>query len=114
MNQRNYQRELDSILDRIPRGEKRLFLHSCCAPCSSYVLEYLSAYFQITVSDPVYCPALADNFFGSSITPLFRAIPIYGRGYSGPQSLLIQPFHFFPVNQVEPSVQISRPQILVL
>lgn len=49
MNQRNYQRELDSILDRIPRGEKRLFLHSCCAPCSSYVLEYLSAYFQITV-----------------------------------------------------------------
>lgn len=49
MNQRNYQRELDSILDRIPRGEKRLFLHSCCAPCSSYVLEYLSAYFHITV-----------------------------------------------------------------
>lgn len=26
-----------------------LFLHSCCAPCSSYVLEYLSEYFQITV-----------------------------------------------------------------
>lgn len=49
MNRRNYQRELDSILDRIPRGEKRLFLHSCCAPCSSYVLEYLSAYFQVTV-----------------------------------------------------------------
>lgn len=49
MNNRNYQRELDGILDRIPRGEKRLFLHSCCAPCSSYVLEYLSAYFQVTV-----------------------------------------------------------------
>ncbi len=28
----------------------RLFLiHSCCAPCSSYVLEYLSRYFRITV-----------------------------------------------------------------
>lgn len=49
MNQRNYQRELDSILEKIPRGEKRLFLHSCCAPCSSYVLEYLSEYFWITV-----------------------------------------------------------------
>lgn len=49
MNQRNYQRELDRILETIPRGEKRLFLHSCCAPCSSYVLEYLSAYFLITV-----------------------------------------------------------------
>lgn len=27
----------------------RLFLHSCCAPCSSYTLEYLSGYFEITV-----------------------------------------------------------------
>ena len=27
----------------------RLFLHSCCAPCSSYVLEYLSRYFEVTV-----------------------------------------------------------------
>lgn len=49
MNQRNYQRELDKILERLPRGEKNLFLHSCCAPCSSYVLEYLSTYFPITV-----------------------------------------------------------------
>lgn len=49
MNRRNYQRELDNILEKVPRGEKRLFLHSCCAPCSSYVLEYLSVYFPITV-----------------------------------------------------------------
>lgn len=49
MNQRNYQRELDKILEMLPRGEKKLFLHSCCAPCSSYVLEYLSTYFPITV-----------------------------------------------------------------
>lgn len=49
MNQRNYQRELEGILEKLPRGERRLFLHSCCAPCSSYVLEYLSAYFPITV-----------------------------------------------------------------
>lgn len=32
-----------------PDTPPRLFLHSCCAPCSSYVLEYLSVYFQITV-----------------------------------------------------------------
>ena len=30
-------------------GTPSLLLHSCCAPCSSYVLEYLSRYFQITV-----------------------------------------------------------------
>ncbi len=49
MNQRNYQRELDRILENVPKGTQRLFLHSCCAPCSSYVLEYLRQYFQITV-----------------------------------------------------------------
>ncbi|MCI8453670.1 MAG: epoxyqueuosine reductase QueH [Lachnospiraceae bacterium] len=51
MNQRNYQKELDRLLTQI--GEEgafpRLLLHSCCAPCSSYVLEYLSRYFRITV-----------------------------------------------------------------
>ena len=47
----NYQKELDQIIARLEeRGErKKLLLHSCCAPCSSYVLEYLSRYFYITV-----------------------------------------------------------------
>ena len=51
MNNRNYQKELDQILEKLdPTKEKpRLLLHSCCAPCSSYVLEYLHKYFQITV-----------------------------------------------------------------
>lgn len=51
MNQRNYQKELDRILAECQAEAKvpRLFLHSCCAPCSSYVLEYLSEYFDITV-----------------------------------------------------------------
>lgn len=48
-NQRNYQRELEQILCRPETTGKRLFLHSCCAPCSSYVLEYLRKYFAITV-----------------------------------------------------------------
>ncbi len=51
MNKRNYQKELEKILSGLPKegAPKTLFLHSCCAPCSSYVLEYLSKYFQITV-----------------------------------------------------------------
>ncbi len=52
MNQkRNYQKELDKKLEAFQREGQvpALFLHSCCAPCSSYVLEYLSNYFQITV-----------------------------------------------------------------
>ncbi len=45
----NYQRELDKILEKLGGEKPRLLLHSCCAPCSSYVLEYLSKYFAITV-----------------------------------------------------------------
>lgn len=47
---KNYQRELDNIIENINNScVPTLLLHSCCAPCSSYVLEYLSKYFEITV-----------------------------------------------------------------
>lgn len=50
-NNVNYQKQLDKIISEI--SEKNitptLFLHSCCAPCSSYVLTYLAEYFKITV-----------------------------------------------------------------
>ena len=66
MNKRNYQKELDRVLEKLLVKEQcgvqedkhiretaeavpRLLLHSCCAPCSSYVLDYLSKYFRITV-----------------------------------------------------------------
>lgn len=51
MNKRNYQKELDKLLEGFERERivPSLFLHSCCAPCSSYCLEYLSDHFEITV-----------------------------------------------------------------
>ena len=51
MNKVNYQIETDKIIKRIQTegSVPRLLLHSCCAPCSSYTLEYLSEYFEITV-----------------------------------------------------------------
>ncbi len=51
MNKINYQLRLDKVLEGLRERQKvpRLLLHSCCAPCSSYVLEYLSEYFRITV-----------------------------------------------------------------
>ena len=47
----NYQKELDKLIDRLQEDGRvpKLLLHSCCAPCSSYVLEYLSDFFEITV-----------------------------------------------------------------
>ncbi|MCH5265301.1 MAG: epoxyqueuosine reductase QueH [Lachnospiraceae bacterium] len=48
MNNRNYQKELTELLQS-QEEKKKLFLHCCCAPCSSYVLEYLHPYFDITI-----------------------------------------------------------------
>ena len=47
----NYQKLLDKKLEELTRGGKRprLLLHACCAPCSSYVVEYLSEYFELTL-----------------------------------------------------------------
>ena len=47
----NYQLKLDTIIKDIQRDGKRpsLLMHICCAPCGSYVLEYLSQYFDITL-----------------------------------------------------------------
>ena len=51
MQVRNYQKELDQTIERIQKegSVPSLLLHACCAPCSSYVLSYLSEYFRITV-----------------------------------------------------------------
>lgn len=51
MNKINYQKQLEKTIDELKEKSEvpKLLLHSCCAPCSSYVLEYLSNYFQITV-----------------------------------------------------------------
>ncbi len=48
---KNYAKELDSLIESFSREGRvpTLLLHACCAPCSSYVLEYLSRYFSISV-----------------------------------------------------------------
>ncbi|MDO4962440.1 MAG: epoxyqueuosine reductase QueH, partial [Eubacteriales bacterium] len=51
MQKRNYQKELDKIIEENERAgvRPRLLVHSCCAPCSSYVMEYLSRHFDLTM-----------------------------------------------------------------
>ncbi len=51
MNKINYQKKLENIIERNKREDilPSLLLHSCCAPCSSYTIEYLSNYFKISV-----------------------------------------------------------------
>ena len=48
---RNYQKELEKIIEENQKkgATPKLLLHSCCAPCSSYCLEYLSQFFSVTI-----------------------------------------------------------------
>ena len=61
MNRRNYQSEMDRLVDELQQAGRvpTLLLHVCCAPCSSYCLEYLSRYFETTVL-----------FYNPNISPL--------------------------------------------
>ena len=46
----NYQIKMEHIIANIPQNSvPKLMLQACCAPCTSYVLEILSNYFQITI-----------------------------------------------------------------
>lgn len=46
---RDYQRELEAVTARLGEARPRLLLHSCCGPCSSYCLEYLTRWFRVDV-----------------------------------------------------------------
>lgn len=46
---RNYSIELQKLIDKQGTVKPKLLLHACCAPCSSYVLEYISKHFDITM-----------------------------------------------------------------
>ena len=86
MNKRNYQKELEAILDGLKQGggEKvpTLFLHSCCGPCSSYCLEYLAPHFAITVF--YYNPNIsASEEYQRRVAEQKRLIEIYNREKKG-------------------------------
>ena len=58
MQKINYQLKTDAIISALGDEKPTLLLHSCCGPCSSYVLEYLSEFFDITLL-----------FYGPNIQP---------------------------------------------
>lgn len=84
-NAANFQKELDKLLENMAANRetgKRLFLHSCCAPCSSYVLEYLRTYFRITVF--YYNPNISlENEYKKRVAEQRRLIDEYNRWKTG-------------------------------
>ncbi|MBP0960374.1 MAG: epoxyqueuosine reductase QueH, partial [Oscillospiraceae bacterium] len=76
----NYQKKLDKIISEI--SEKNitptLLLHSCCAPCSSYVLTYLAEYFKITLFyyNPNIYPESEYNYRVNEVKRLIEELPV--------------------------------------
>ena len=87
----NYQIVLNKNIDEIRKSGRvpSLLLHSCCAPCSSYVLEYLSEYFDITVfyynpnisPREEFCKRVAEQKRLISEMPLKRAVKFIEGAY---------------------------------
>ena len=79
MNKRNYQKELEQLISNIEPGRvPSLLIHACCAPCSSYCLEYLSQYFSITVLfyNPNISPETEYNKRVDEIRRLIDGLPV--------------------------------------
>ena len=77
----NYQKKLEEILTNVSSEHNNkkptLLLHACCGPCSSYVLEYLFKFFDITVfyyKPNVYPPAEYERRF-AELRKLYEAFP---------------------------------------
>lgn len=77
-NKKNYQKLMEQLLADPTQHGKRLLLHSCCAPCSSYVLVYLSRFFEITVY--YYNPNITEQEeYGKRVEEQKRLIDILNR-----------------------------------
>ena len=76
----NYQKKLDEIIKGLT-DRKKLLLHACCAPCSSYVLEYLTEYFDIAVFyyNPNISPFSEYEKRISELKRLMREMPLPGK-----------------------------------
>jgi len=81
--ERNAQKEMTSLLRRLSESGQRprLLLHACCGPCSSYVLEYLARYFEITVFyfNPNTAPEEEYRRRGAELARLLRELPAAGQ-----------------------------------
>jgi predicted adenine nucleotide alpha hydrolase (AANH) superfamily ATPase len=91
MVKQNYQLALDKILSSLSQERRpRLLLHACCAPCSSYVLEYLSQYFSITLFyyNPNISPKEEYDKRVREVERLLREMPL-----DSPVQFLPGPYH---------------------
>lgn len=115
MQKTNYQRQLDVILDAVikqyelsPGRKQTLLLHACCAPCSSYVLEYLAPYFDITVyyyNPNIYPP----EEYSRRLNELQKFLPVFPAAMENNVKLATT---LYTPREYDDAVQIDRNPVL--
>ena len=85
----NYQLILENTIKALGDKRPRLLLHACCAPCSSYVLEYLSSFFDITLFffNPNISPKEEYSFRAEELSRLLSLM-----GLEKKVSLIVAPY----------------------
>lgn len=125
----NFQQNLDKILlnltnsthfssqnqhfsqfNNIPQQKPTLLLHACCGPCSSYVLEYLVKYFQITVfyyNPNIYPPAEYERRF-EELKNLYKVFPPAIQGNVQIVEKTYNPQEFYDAIQIKSQPELAK------
>lgn len=103
----NFQLICDRTIEELTKNGNvpRLLLHSCCGPCSSYVLEYLSRYFEVTVLffNPNIYPAAEFDKRLKTQEKLIREM-----SFENPVSLIAAPYSFDEFAAVSKGLEAER------
>ena len=116
----NYQAEFEKILksieDKYQIGDKiaekpKLLLHACCGPCSSYVLEYLNRFFDITIF--YYNPNIhPEAEYTRRLEELEEFLPKFSKNFENPNITLIKdeynPEDFYTVIKIKENPELAK------
>ena len=116
----NYQVELEKILKSIEAkyqiGDKiaekpKLLLHACCGPCSSYVLEYLNRFFDITIF--YYNPNIhPEAEYTRRLEELEEFLPKFSKNFENPNINLIKeeynPEDFYGAIKIKENPELAK------
>lgn len=113
----NYQAELEKLLSSIIRNESgqykpSLLLHACCAPCSSYVLEYLASFFRITIL--YYNPNIyPENEYKRRLEELKKFLPVFSPAVQNSVKLIediYNPQEFYSALKINENPELAAEQ----
>ena len=98
-NKINYQLCLDKTIEEIKKQNKKptLLLHACCAPCSSYCLEYLNEIFDITLLfyNPNISPKEEYDFRANELNRFIKEFP-----FKNPPKIIIEDYDSAPFFEI--------------